>query len=87
MLDPIEIHADFEADAYEITYRQLANGTFIHHDEHIAPCVTAGIGPDGRVYGIELLGLEPRTLAAARTYALAHGLAFPHDLTGVRAAS
>lgn len=87
MLAPIEIHADFEANAYEITYRRLADDTFIDRDEHIARCVTAGIGPDGRVCGIELLDLEPPTLAAARDYAGTHGLAFPQNLPGMLVAS
>jgi hypothetical protein len=82
-----EIRADFEADAYEIRYRDLPKGKFIHHDERIGPDVTAGILADGEVFGIELLGLQSDTIAAARRYAVAHGLAFPDDLSAALAAS
>jgi hypothetical protein len=87
MLTPIAIHADLEAGAYEITYRRLPRGTFIDRDERIAPGATAGIGPRGKVVGIELLDLEAATLAAAREYAAAHGLGFPQYLPGVLVAS
>ncbi len=87
MLTPITIHADFGAGAYEITYRRLPRGKFIDHDERIAPGVTAGIGPRGRVIGIELLNLEAPTLTAAREYATSHGLGFPQNLPGLLGAS
>ena len=83
MLNPITIHADLEAGAFEITYRDLPRGKFIDHDERIAPGATAGIGPRGQVIGIELLNLEAPTLTAARNYATAHGLGFPQDLPGL----
>jgi hypothetical protein len=87
MLAPIEIHADFEANAFDITYRRLPRGKRIDHDERVAPCVTAGIGPNDQIYGIELLDLQPETLTAARDYAAAHGLAFPQYLPGLLVAS
>jgi hypothetical protein len=86
MRRPVSISADFEADAYEITYRHLPDGSFIDHDERVAPGVTAGIGPNGQIFGIELLGLEGTTIAAARDYARTHGLAFPRHIEGLRSA-
>jgi hypothetical protein len=86
MRAPLSISADFEADAYEITYRRLPSGRFIDHDERIAPGVTAGIGPNGQIFGIELLGLDAATVAAARDYAAVHGLAFPQHIEGLRSA-
>ncbi len=87
MKAPLELHADFEANAYEITYRRLPEGAFIVRDERIAPDVSAGIGRDGEVFGIELLSLEPAALTAAREFANAHRLAFPQYLPGVLVAS
>ncbi|MEA2721362.1 MAG: hypothetical protein QOJ39_3226 [Candidatus Eremiobacteraeota bacterium] len=82
-----QIRADAKAGAYEIRYRDLPAGTFVHHDERIGPGVTAGILADGEVFGIELLGLQPDTVTAARRYAAARGLAFPDDLPSLLAAS
>ena len=80
MLAPIEIRADFEADAYEVMYRRLPEGTFVDHDVRVGPGVTASILPDGNIMGIELLGLQADTVAAAECYAAQHGLEFPADL-------
>jgi hypothetical protein len=87
MFAPVEIHADLEANAYEITYRHLSEGERVDRDERIAPSGSAGIDARGNVIAIELLDLEPATIAAAREYAQAHGLAFPRDLAGVLAAA
>lgn len=82
-----EIRSDLEADAYEIRYRDLPHGTYVDHDERVGPGVTAGILPGGEIFGIELLGLQPETVLAARRYAEAHGLAFPDDPSALLAAS
>ncbi|MEA2664133.1 MAG: hypothetical protein QOI11_1077 [Candidatus Eremiobacteraeota bacterium] len=87
MIAPVEIHADLEANAYEITYRHLAEGERIDHDERIAVSGSAGIDSTGNVVAIELLDLEPATIAAAREYARSHGLAFPRDLAGLSVAA
>jgi hypothetical protein len=84
---PVEIHADLKANAYEITYRHLALGERIDHDERIAASGSAGIDSTGNVVAIELLDLEPATIAAAREYAHSRGLAFPRNLTGLSVAT
>jgi hypothetical protein len=49
----------------------------------IAPVeIHADLEAKGNVVAIELLDLEPATIAAAREYARSHGLAFPRDLAG-----
>ncbi len=87
MIVPVEIHADLEANAYEITYRHLAADERIDRDERIAAGGSAGLDASGNVVAIELLDLDPATIAAARDYARSHGLAFPRDLAGLSVAA
>ena len=84
---PIGFRADHEVDAYEIAYGRLPDAGFVHHDERIVPGAGAAIGPAGDVVAIELLDLQPATLAAAAAYAAARGLAFPADVRRLVAAS
>lgn len=83
MITPLEIRSDHEANAYEIRYGLLPKGTFIDHDERVGPGVTVSFAPDGRVIGLELIGLSATTVAAARDYADGHDLEFPHDFPGL----
>ena len=85
MLPPLEIHADFEANAFEIRYRHLKRGTLIDHDERVAASISVGVDQCGNIVAIELLSLEPSVLADARAYANSKGLAFPRDLAGLLA--
>ncbi len=81
MTPPIQISADFESRLILVRYRRLSPGTRVEHDDQVAPGATAGVDADGNVVAIELLSVEPATLAAAQRYAHEHGLAFPRDLS------
>lgn len=87
MIAPVEIHADLEANAYEITYRHLGEGERVDRDERIVAGGSAGIDSQGNVVAFELLDLEPATIDAVRSYARARGLAFPRDLAGLLVAA
>jgi hypothetical protein len=83
MLRPIRVRGDDEAHVYEVLYRALASGVKIDHDEPVGPGASASISVEGEVLGIEVVGLEPVTLEAAKRFAVEHDLVFPDDLPGM----
>lgn len=83
MLRPIEVRGDDESHVYEVLYRSLAPGAKIDHDEPVGPGASASISIDGDILGIEVIGLEPVTLEAAKRFAVEHDLVFPDDLAAM----
>jgi hypothetical protein len=80
MLTPIKVRGDAADDVYEVLYQELPPGTLVDRDERVGPGVTASFSRSGDILGLELIGLQPSTVEAARRYARAHDLEFPADL-------
>jgi uncharacterized protein YuzE len=81
VIKPQSVRIDFEVNAAYVSYAdgEVAGTRDVWKDGWVAADTSA----DGSVLGIEVLGLDRDTLAQARRFAEANGLAFPAHLEDV----
>lgn len=83
---PIHVRVDLDPDVGQLGYIQYLADTpagVWARNERVSDDVIIDYDAESQVVGIELLGFRDETLAIARAFAEAHGLAFPRDLRGV----
>jgi uncharacterized protein YuzE len=78
MTRPLGVEIDFEAKAGYVTYSESKVAETV--DVWEEGTVAADLDADGKIIGIEVLGLDAEALSQARAYAEDHDLLFPSHL-------
>ena len=78
MTKPLGVEIDFESKAGYVTYSESKVAETV--DVWEEGTVAADLDSEGKIIGIEVLGLDPEALSQARAYAEDHDLAFPPHL-------
>jgi uncharacterized protein YuzE len=78
MTKPLGVEIDFESKAGYVTYldSKVAETVDVWEEGTVA----ADLDSEGKIVGIEVLGLDPEALSQARAYAQDHDLLFPPHL-------